>query len=828
MARISTYNLDQGISSDDLLLGSSKEGTQNGQPIYATRNYRLSDLATFFQSYDADLNTSLSTLQSDVNTLTTSVNGLDSRITTLEGASGVDLTAFSVTTNPAGTASLSYDNLTGQFTYTPPDLSSFITSVAFSDLTSTPTTLAGYNIDDAFDGSYTSLTNVPTAFTPASHNHDDRYYTETEVDTLLNGYLTTSTNLSGLANVSSATPSTGQVLKWNGTAWAPGTDLQASGGTGISLTDLSVSVASAGTANLSYDNTSGTFTYTPPNVSSYISLTSISVGADASPSGNGGLAYNNTTGVFTYTPPDFSSGYLSTSGGTLTGNLILSSGANLTLQGGNVSVTGNVTSSGLISGANLVGNITGSIFSTRPGSVRVLQNGSGGTPNAYFIGDLTTNSDGTGLVFDTSEATFRTGVKIGTSSENLDLDLGATSQIVFARGTQQEKIIAASSTNNWDEAYNRWVRDIDFSEPTAGQIEITLTQGESETPGSPYTRALGAKILEGAGLTFSTSSGQLTMAVDSTEVLFINQLSNNVVTGISLDDGAGNVDTATSGEFTLIPGSGIGISRDGLNTNDITFVLDNSSLGFINQTDGDARYIRQTGTGFEPAQNGIMLKTGANTYGVTVNNSSQWDTAFGWGNHGTQGYLTSEVNDLTSSVTWANVPNANITQASVTQHQTALSITESQVSDLGNYVPLASGVTPTNGHVATYNNGELISSSITGILPSTTVFTSGSPNFNSNTITAGDFILSSDRELKENIIPLAEREIKVDFKEYNFKGSDRTRFGVIAQELEENHPEFVHTRESGDKSVSYIDLLVAKVHELENRIKELENGSRDR
>ena len=45
-------------------------------------------------------------------------------------------------------------------------------------------------------------------------------------------------------------------------------------------------------------------------------------------------------------------------------------------------------------------------------------------------------------------------------------------------------------------------------------------------------------------------------------------------------------------------------------------------------------------------------------------------------------YLTSETNDLSSSVTWANVPDANITQSSVTQHQAALSITESQISDL--------------------------------------------------------------------------------------------------------------------------------------------------
>jgi hypothetical protein len=52
------------------------------------------------------------------------------------------------------------------------------------------------------------------------------------------------------------------------------------------------------------------------------------------------------------------------------------------------------------------------------------------------------------------------------------------------------------------------------------------------------------------------------------------------------------------------------------------------------------------------------------------------------------GYLTSytETNDLSSAVTWANVPDANITESSVTQHQAALSITESQISDFGTYL----------------------------------------------------------------------------------------------------------------------------------------------
>jgi multidrug efflux pump subunit AcrA (membrane-fusion protein) len=84
--------------------------------------------------------------------------------------------------------------------------------------------------------------------------------------------------------------------------------------------------------------------------------------------------------------------------------------------------------------------------------------------------------------------------------------------------------------------------------------------------------------------------------------------------------------------------------------------------------------------------NGNNIDMGTNV--ITDTKVGQWDTAFGWGNHASAGYLTSftETNDLTAAVTWANVPDANITQSSVTQHQAALSITESQISDLQSYL----------------------------------------------------------------------------------------------------------------------------------------------
>lgn len=46
------------------------------------------------------------------------------------GASATDTTLFSVSTTAAGTAALSYNNSSGAFTYTPPDLSGYLTSEA--------------------------------------------------------------------------------------------------------------------------------------------------------------------------------------------------------------------------------------------------------------------------------------------------------------------------------------------------------------------------------------------------------------------------------------------------------------------------------------------------------------------------------------------------------------------------------------------------------------------------------------------------------------------------------------------------------------------------
>jgi len=125
-------------------------------------------------------------------------------------------------------------------------------------------------------------------------------------------------------------PSTGEVLKWDGSKWAPGTDV-AEGGSGldadtldgqdgsyylnynnftntpsvVTLADLSVGneLTAAGNGAISYDNTTGVFRFTPPTAAGIgaVSLTDFSVTVETP--GVAGLIYNETNGIFTYTPP---------------------------------------------------------------------------------------------------------------------------------------------------------------------------------------------------------------------------------------------------------------------------------------------------------------------------------------------------------------------------------------------------------------------------------------------------------------------------------------------------------------------------------------------
>ena len=105
----------------------------------------------------------------------------------------------------------------------------------------------------------------------------------------------------------------------------------------------------------------------------------------------------------------------------------------------------------------------------------------------------------------------------------------------------------------------------------------------------------------------------------------------------------------------------------------------------------------------------------------------------------------------------------------------------------------------------------------------------------SGTVTATNFIDSSDKRLKKNIKPIKESYIndfdKIEPIQYRLKKGDKDlQFGVIAQDIEKYFPDAVSVDNNGFKGVNYrslATLTTAKVQSQQkeiNELKELVNG----
>ena len=88
-------------------------------------------------------------------------------------------------------------------------------------------------------------------------------------------------------------------------------------------------------------------------------------------------------------------------------------------------------------------------------------------------------------------------------------------------------------------------------------------------------------------------------------------------------------------------------------------------------------------------------------------------------------------------------------------------------------------------------------------------------------LTANAFFSSSDSKLK-NIIKRDGDTVKFKWKD---KRDNKIHIGYIAQEVKKKYPDQVNKGDDGLLTVNYIEVLVAKIQELENRIKILENAN---
>ena len=360
---------------------------------------------------------------------------------------------------------------------------------------------------------------------------------------------------------------------------------------------------------------------------------------------------------------------------------------------------------------------------------------------------------------------------------------------------------------------------------------------------------------------------QITMAGLVTE--YINGLGNRVAlstlaTSFSLSGDTGVAQNITDGD-TLSVNGGTGLSSitSNLNPDSVTVNLDNTGVtpGVYNNANvtvnaqGQITFA-ENGTGGTGTVTSIATGAGIDTLppGGTITDS---------------GTIILDVNSSTATTDSANADWFSIANTAGTTYKIApgdidLS-TMNNDSGWTNNVGTVTNVTGGNGiTVVPFNNTYAVSIDLLGAnsglsfqgfasdeltVDSTVVRTSGNQTiaglktFTDNvkigpaapvaafkldvdgngrftsTVTATNFILSSDERLKDNIIDLEPKAIDAKWKSFTMKDSSEDyRVGLIAQELEVTNPEFVVTDDIGFKSVKYIDLLIAKIAELEARL----------
>ena len=93
-----------------------------------------------------------------------------------------------------------------------------------------------------------------------------------------------------------------------------------------------------------------------------------------------------------------------------------------------------------------------------------------------------------------------------------------------------------------------------------------------------------------------------------------------------------------------------------------------------------------------------------------------------------------------------------------------------------------------------------------------------------DTLYYSSLVQQSQADTKKDIANIDKNKATaIPFKQYKYKTGDteRVRYGVVVEDIEQYYPELVHTGEDGVKGVSYIDLLVKRVAELEKELEDI-------
>ena len=335
--------------------------------------------------------------------------------------------------------------------------------------------------------------------------------------------------------------------------------------------------------------------------------------------------------------------------------------------------------------------------------------------------------------------------------------------------------IETSATNNY--------LDVIYSNTGAGGIR--LWDGDSTVQGYLYGDG-------GATSSFGLLHGSGAWAVRCLENSYVELRNNNVV----------KLTTSTSGVTVSGTLTADQVGNSSTQTRDKLRVWGSSSYSIS----------MMSGYGY----GGLGGNTTGTDYAMSFQMSNSTDRGWWWGDTthtNLQGAMSLTTTGKAVIATSLSIGYGETTRTAATQ---ALEVNGTVVA---NQIKLMSGTTA-------YLNTSSYSSSayIYGYATGSTIYFGQPATWTQNiqvqgTATATNFILSSDKTLKNKIKEIDTNHIDVNWKNFELKSEPGVkRAGVIAQELEEKHPEFVRTDDEGIKSVAYIDLLITKIAELEARL----------
>ena len=428
------------------------------------------------------------------------------------------------------------------------------------------------------------------------------------------------------------------------------TDDLSEGSTNLYFTNArargSLSVTDAGgDGSLSYDNTTGVFTYTGPSASEVRAHLSVTDSG-----GDGSLAYNSSTGVITYTGPSASEVQAHITAGTgvsiSSGEVSIGQAVGTTdnVQFNNVQVDGTLTSDDITSStisidgdATITGDLTVSGTTTTVNSttvtiddplVRYADNNLGNSVDFGFYGKYVQSSTTKygGLVWDASQSDkFRlfsglqseptttvditgTGYTLGTLLANIEGDLtgdvtGTVSDIsnhdtdslsegssnlyytTTRANTDFDTKLAAADTGDLSEGTNLYYTTARFDSALSGKTTSDLAEGTNlYFTNERVDDQVDSLLTAGSNITLSYDDSAGTLTISATE----DDLSNNDTDDLS--EGSSNLyftneraQDALGTALTMGTQTLITVTYDDTNNN-FDFVVDNDLSNYDNST----------------------------------------------------------------------------------------------------------------------------------------------------------------------------------------------------------------------------------------------------